>query len=85
VSGDQPPATPQLQAGTDPPPTTIPGADRPVPWAEFGQQVLAAHHRNGQGAQCVCGSLMYYCPVIAAAQRHGLPTDDPRGRASRLV
>jgi hypothetical protein len=24
---------------------------------------------------------MYYCPVIAAAQRHGLPTEDPRGPA----
>ncbi len=58
-----------------------PRADPPVPWAEFGQQVLAAHHRNGLGAQCVCGSLMYYCPVIAAAERLGLPTEDPRGHA----
>ena len=58
-----------------------PQADPPVPWAEFGQQVLAAHHRNGLGAQCVCGSLMYYCPVIAAAERLGLPTEDPRGHA----
>ena len=56
--------------------------DPPVPWAEFGQQVLAAHHRNGLGAQCVCGSLMYHCPVIAAAERHGLPTDDPRSGTS---
>ena len=52
----------------------------PVLWAEFGRQVLAAHHRNGLGAQCVCGSLMCHCPVIAAAERHGLPTDDPRAR-----
>jgi len=64
---------PEPQPG--PPPT-----DPPVPWAEFGRQVLAAHHRNGLGAQGVCGSLMYHCPVIAAAQRLGLPTDDPRGR-----
>ena len=66
--------------GTDIQPRASDGrlqADPPVPWAEFGQQVLAAHHRNGLGAQCVCGSLMYYCPVIAAAQHHGLPTDDP--------
>ena len=56
-----------------------PSAEVPALWWEFGRQVLAAHHRNGLGAQCVCGSLMYYCPVIAAAQHHGLPTDDPRG------
>jgi len=84
MNGEQHPSPrqpPSLQAGTDPPPATIPGADPPVLWAEFGQQVLAAHHRNGLGAQCVCGSLMYYCPVIAAAQHHGLPTDDPLARA----
>ena len=57
-----------------------PQAEVPEPWQEFGQQVLAAHHRNSLGAQCVCGRLMYYCPVIAAAERLGLPTDDPRGR-----
>ena len=57
-----------------------PQAEVPGPWQEFGQQVLAAHHRSGLGAQCVCGSLMCYCPVIAAAERLGLPTDDPRGR-----
>ena len=68
------------QPGPQPP--GPPQADPPVPWAEFGRQVLAAHHRSGLGAQCVCGSLMYYCPVIAAAQQHGLATDDPRGRAS---
>jgi len=50
-------------------------------WREFGQQVLAAHHRQALGAQCICGRLMYYCPVIAAAQRLGLPTDDPRSEA----
>lgn len=53
----------------------------PPPWAEFGRRVLAAHHRRGLGAQCVCGSLMAHCPVIAAAQRLGLPTDDPRRSA----
>jgi len=69
--------------GTDIQPRTSDGrlqADAPVPWQEFGQQVLTAHHRNGLGAQCICGSLMYYCPVIAAAERLGLPTDDSRGR-----
>ncbi len=54
-------------------------ADTPAMWRAFGEQVLAAHHRNGLGAQCICGSLMYYCPVIAAAERLGLGTDDPSG------
>ena len=72
--------------GTDLPATNgPPQADPPVPWQEFGRQVLAAHHRSGLGAQCVCGSLMYHCPVIAAAQRHGLPTDDPSARPARPV
>ncbi len=57
-----------------------PQAGKPEPWREFGQQVLAAHHRNGLGAQCICGSLTYHCPVITVAERLGLPTDDPRGR-----
>jgi len=52
--------------------TVVPGR-----WREFGQQVLAAHHRNGLGAQCICGSLMYHCPVIAAAEQLGLPTMIP--------
>jgi len=85
MTGDQQPGPPQPpirpHPGRDLPATRGSGqADRTVPWGEFGGQVLAAHHRNGLGAQCVCGSLMYYCPVIAAAQHHGLPTDDPRGR-----
>ncbi len=58
-----------------------PSVEVPALWRDFGRQVLAAHHRNGLGAQCVCGSLMYYCPVIAAAERLGLPTEDPRGHA----
>lgn len=51
-------------------------------WQEFGRQVLRAHHRHGLGAQCACGSLMVYCPVIEAARGLGLPTDDPRIRAA---
>jgi len=48
-------------SGTDLPATNgPPQADPPVPWAEFGRQVLAAHHRQGLGAECVCGSLMYH-------------------------
>jgi len=68
--------------GRDAPPTSPqPSASVAALWREFGQQVLAAHHRQALGAQCVCGSLMYHCPVIAAAQRLGLPTEDPRSSA----
>lgn len=62
--------------------TGVAGGDRHSDhWREFGRLVLAAHHRHGLGAQCGCGSLMVYCPVVIAADRLGLPTDDPRGRA----
>jgi hypothetical protein len=47
-------------------------------WIEFVHDVLHAHHRQGLSAQCVCGSLMVYCPVIGSASRLGLPTEDPR-------
>ncbi len=69
-----------VHPGTETPPAATQGrprADAPDLWREFGQLVLTAHHRHGLGAQCICGSLMYYCPVIAAVQRLGLPTDDP--------
>ena len=60
----------------------LPQAGESTLWLEFGRQVLAAHHRSGLGAQRVCGSLMHHCPVIAAAERLGLPTDDPRDRTA---
>lgn len=74
-----------MNSGTDTPPVVslaTPQTETPTPWREFGQRVLAAHHRQGLGAQCICDSLMHHCPVIAAAQRLGLPTDDPRGRGT---
>lgn len=58
--------------------TGPPASDRPTLWREFGERVLAAHHRQHMGAQCICGSLLYHCPVITAAQALGLPTHDPR-------
>jgi len=96
MNREQQPGCPQPPTGANPGTEVqpVPGrglmhAQVPALWWEFGQQVLAVHHRQGLGAQCVCGSLMYHCPVIAAAERLGLPIDDPaqtpRDSASRRI
>ena len=46
-------------------------------WRLFGLRVLDAHHRFRRTQQCSCGALIENCAVLAAADRSGLPVEDP--------